>query len=87
MQVPQPADSFLLRDARFTGPCLQWGEHRTQTESESQGVQAISVVLRSEAEPASVVEVTIDILNRCLTTSLRLPWTQHVHYPRTRSAR
>ncbi|KAJ6023925.1 Acyl transferase/acyl hydrolase/lysophospholipase [Penicillium herquei] len=73
IQVPQPADSFLLRDARFAGLYLQQSGQQTQNLSDSKDIQAIFLVLRSKAEPAAVLEVTVDVLNRYLMTSLRLP--------------
>ncbi|KGO37897.1 Acyl transferase/acyl hydrolase/lysophospholipase [Penicillium expansum] len=81
IQVPQPADSFLLRDARFAGLYLQQSGQQTQTVSDSKDIQAIFVLLRSKAEPAAVLEVTVDVLNRYLTTSLRLPEALDVARP------
>lgn len=81
IQVPQPADSFLLRDARFAGLYLQQSGQQTQTVSDSKDIQAIFVLLRSKAEPAAVLEVTVDVLNRYLMTSLRLPEALDVARP------
>ncbi|KAL2819615.1 hypothetical protein BDW59DRAFT_164942 [Aspergillus cavernicola] len=73
LQVPQPADSPLLRDARFAALYLQERGQQTQTLSDSKDVQAIFVLLRSKVEPAAALEFTVDVLNRYLKTSLRLP--------------
>ncbi|KAI5862010.1 reducing type I polyketide synthase [Durotheca rogersii] len=71
IQVPQPEDSFLLRDARFAGLRLK-EEGGSKKLDGSKDVQAILVMQRSKADPAAVLQVTVDVLNRYLTTSLRL---------------
>lgn len=84
IQVTQPADSFLLRDARFAGLYLQQSGQQAQTHSDSKEIQAIFVLLRSKAEPAALLEVTVDVLNRYLMTSLRMPEALDVARPLSR---
>lgn len=75
IRVPQPEDSPLLNDARFAGLCLKGDGQQSKKLDGSKDVQAILVMLRSKAEPAAVLDVAVEVLNRYLMTSLRLSET------------
>ncbi|KAH9902283.1 reducing type I polyketide synthase [Xylariomycetidae sp. FL2044] len=72
INVPQPADSHLLRDARFAG--LRLAEDGTQSKKMdgSKDVQALQVMHRSKGEPGALLDVGVNVVNRYLMASLRL---------------
>ncbi|KAI0434033.1 reducing type I polyketide synthase [Xylaria sp. FL1042] len=72
IRVPQPADSHLLRDARFAGLRLkETGSQAVKTDG-SKDTQTLLIMRRSKAEASAVLEVAVDVLNRYLMKSLRL---------------
>ncbi|KAI2616727.1 reducing type I polyketide synthase [Hypoxylon sp. NC1633] len=76
IRAPQPSESHLLRDARFAG---LWraaqGHQSTATDGDGgakEEVQALLVMQRSKAEPATMLKVAVDVLSQYLMKSLRL---------------
>lgn len=74
--TPQPSDSQLRHDARFSAlfgnrgntDTSRGGEDGSNTE-----VQALLLLIRSAtAEPAAKVAATVDVVNKCLMRLLRL---------------
>ncbi|PYH83208.1 reducing type I polyketide synthase [Aspergillus uvarum CBS 121591] len=77
--APQPADSALLQDARFSA--LRAGAGAGKTPGESGGgsnsanaeVQALLLLLRSSsADTAAQVAATVEVVNKCFVRMLRL---------------
>jgi hypothetical protein len=72
IQVPQPGNSPLLYDPRFSG--LTWydksfKEHKST--DGSQDVRAMLVAIRSNADFKTILGLAIDVCNRFLAQSLR----------------
>ncbi|KAI0439056.1 PKSKA1 [Xylaria telfairii] len=75
--VPQPADSILARDARFSALFTHGnGAHSRTQEGSGSGdseVQALLLLLRSKsASHAAQLAATINVLNNCFVRMLRL---------------
>lgn len=75
--VPQPEDSALARDARFSSLFIpQDLENARPGSGRSDGskdIQAFSMLLKSGADNATLLPPTIDIVNKQFTKTLRLP--------------
>ncbi|KAK5992001.1 Highly reducing polyketide synthase [Cladobotryum mycophilum] len=74
--VPQPENSQLSRDARFAPLFISAGGNGAAKSGASDGsreIQAFLLLARSPAEPTAVVTAALDIVNKHLTKTLRLP--------------
>ncbi|KAI1452126.1 reducing type I polyketide synthase [Annulohypoxylon moriforme] len=73
IRVPQPEDSPLLRDARFSGLHLAGDANNRKTNRDSpKDVQAILDMIRSKAEARPILELTIEVLSKYFMKNLRL---------------
>nr|AFP89392.1 polyketide synthase [Cladosporium phlei] len=74
--VPQPEDSDLARDARFSSLFIPQDANSagaSSTKSDiGKEIQAFAVLLKSGAEDAALLPLVIDIVNKQLTKTLRL---------------
>lgn len=74
--VPQPEDSELARDARFSSLFIPQDENAagaSSTKSDiGREVQAFTMLLKSGAENAALLAPVIDIVNKQFTKTLRL---------------
>ena len=74
--VPQPEDSDLARDARFSRLFIPQDENSTGASSAKseigKEVQAFTMLLKSGAEDAALLPLVIDIVNKQFTKTLRL---------------
>ena len=73
--VPQPADSDLVRDARFSGLFISSDDAGSGSKSGADGskdIQAFFLLHRSGADPAAVLAAAVEIMNKQFTKTLRL---------------
>ena len=73
--VPQPADSALVRDARFSGLFISSDDTGSGAKSAADGskdIQAFFLLHRSGADPAAVLAAAVEIMNKQFTKTLRL---------------
>lgn len=73
--VPQPSDSSLLRDARFS--CLCFGKAkvmagRSDKQDTSRDMRALLALLNAKADTAKVLEATIELIGRQLAKNLSM---------------
>jgi acyl carrier protein len=77
IMVPQPEDSTLLKDARFSGLCIPTDDDglgpSKSGDDASKDIKTFFVLLRSKAEAAAVLTSAVDIVNKQFTKMLRLP--------------
>ncbi|RWA09891.1 hypothetical protein EKO27_g5202 [Xylaria grammica] len=74
IQVPLPRDSQLLRDPKFGG--LSSHDKIIEASNSTDGsedVRAVFVAIRSKAELKTILNLTIEVCNRYLVQSLRMP--------------
>ncbi|TVY83046.1 Fumagillin dodecapentaenoate synthase [Lachnellula suecica] len=74
--MPQPEDSQLVHDARFSALFSRAGGDGEGANSDGSGLRDVKTMislLRSKAmDPAARLPATVDIVNKCLTRILRL---------------
>ncbi|RFU76423.1 polyketide synthase [Trichoderma arundinaceum] len=77
--VPQPQDSFLKYDSRFSALFGNQGRAEVSQNISSSGgsnadLQALLLLLRAPSpDPAACLAATIDVINQCFVRLLRLP--------------
>lgn len=84
--VPQPADSILARDARFSALFSHGNSAPSRTQEGSGSgdseVQALLLLLRSKsADHAAQLAATINVLNNCFVRMLRLSEPMDIDRP------
>ncbi|KAK9415512.1 putative Polyketide synthase [Seiridium unicorne] len=73
IQVPQPRDSHLLYDPRFSALLSRdSGVERQQSKDGSQDVRALLLALRSKADAKTVLGLMIEVCDSYLVKSLRM---------------
>ncbi|KAI5920291.1 reducing type I polyketide synthase [Camillea tinctor] len=74
IHVPQPKDSMLLRDPRFygLGPNNRNNE-KNEASNGPQDVRSLLLAINSNADPKTIFSLTVDICDRYLCQSLKMP--------------
>lgn len=72
--VPQPEDSQLLLDARFTGLFVKSSSRASGGDGKdgSRDIQEFFLLLRSKADPPAILASAVEVVNKHFTKSLRL---------------